>query len=86
MFFAAETAWRKKQVNMRGSAFEQRRVAPKLRRAGRAQGAGKASWAVAGGAVVFPKHVDRADQPVLVRSVELDHRVRRLNLEYAGPE
>jgi hypothetical protein len=68
---SGEAAGRDELVDVPARPFEQAGVAPELRRALGHDRAGQALRPLAGAAVELPEHVDRADQPVLVGSVEL---------------
>src|SRR4029453_1638559 len=59
-------------VDVREIAGQAAGVAPELRRRAAVQRAREALRRVAGLAIELPQHVHRADEPVLVRGVELD--------------
>ena len=76
-----ESARREEEVDFAGAAIEHAAVAPELRRPPERERAAEALRLLARLPVVLPEHVHRADEPVLVRRVELHAAAK---LEHAG--
>ena len=82
-----ELAWRDELMHVPAHAIELPAVSPELRRPSRHDRAAQAVGALADPPSVFPQHVRRTDQPVLVRGVELERRrTGRRQRERVRPE
>ena len=82
-----ELAWRDELMHVPAHAIELPAVSPELRRPSRHDRAAQAVGALADPPSVFPQHVRRTNQPVLVRGVELERRrTGRRQCERMRPE
>src|SRR4051794_4120615 len=82
MFVATELAHRDEGIHVVDLPFEISRIPPKLRRTTVVQHAAQALAARTSLAIMAPEHMSRADEPVLVRHVQLQ---RGSGTQHAGP-